>query len=312
MSYTINAFTHPSSDGKHTLSGVVYCPLGEAKGYLQVVHGMSEHIGRYDRFMKQMAEEGYITFGYDHLGHGRTATDKSELGYIAKNKGYVHLVDDVKLFADAVIEKYTLEKGISGPYILMGHSMGSFVARLTTAKHKKPDKLIIMGTGGKNPLATPGIMIISLIKAIRGGKRFSPFVQKLAFGTYNERFGETPDDASRWLSTSQECRQKYYDDDYCGFFFTVSAMKDLVTMNRACNLGKWYKNIPKNLPILLVSGEDDPVGNYAKGVLEVTEKLQRQNIPARCIIYKGARHEILEDFTHNDVVSDILEFVSGN
>ena len=102
MSYTVNSFTHPSSDGKHTLTGVVYCPDGEARGYFQVVHGMCEHIGRYERFMSQMADEGWICFGYDHLGHGKTATDPSEFGYIADKKGYELLIDDVKRFADAV------------------------------------------------------------------------------------------------------------------------------------------------------------------------------------------------------------------
>ena len=307
MSYTVNSFTHPSSDGKHTLTGVVYCPDGEARGYFQVVHGMCEHIGRYERFMSQMADEGWICFGYDHLGHGKTAADPSEFGYIADKKGYELLIDDVKRFADAVISKYTAEKGVSGPYVLMGHSMGSFIARLATAKYKSPDKLIIMGTGGKNPLASPGLLIISLIKAFRGGHHISTLVQKLAFGNYTERFEGT--DPSRWLSTNQERLSAFHEDKLSGFRFTVSAMKDLVRMNRDCNLGRWYKNIPTSLPVLLVSGEDDPVGNYSKGVLEVEEGLKKQGVPVKCVIYKGARHEILEDFTHDDVARDILAFV---
>ena len=307
MSYTVNSFTHPSSDGKHTLTGVVYCPDGEARGYFQVVHGMCEHIGRYERFMSQMADEGWICFGYDHLGHGKTAADPSEFGYIADKKGYELLIDDVKRFADAVISKYTAEKGVSGPYVLMGHSMGSFIARLATAKYKSPDKLIIMGTGGKNPLASPGLLIISLIKAFRGGHHISTLVQKLAFGNYTERFEGA--DPSRWLSTNQERLSAFHEDKLSGFRFTVSAMKDLVRMNRDCNLGRWYKNMPSSLPVLLVSGEDDPVGNYSKGVLEVEEGLKKQGVPVKCVIYKGARHEILEDFTHDDVVRDILAFV---
>lgn len=310
MSYTVSDFSHPSSDGKHTLRGKIYCPDGEIKGYFQVVHGMSEHIGRYDKFMKKMAEEGYITFGYDHLGHGSTATDKSELGYIAKNKGYVHLVDDVKQFADAVIEKYRSEKRISAPYILMGHSMGSFVVRLATAKYKMPDKLIIMGTGGKNPLATPGLVVISLVKTFSGGKRVSQFVEKLAFGTYNDKFEASAQDPSPWLSTDAENRRKYYEDDYSGFKFTVSAMKDLVKMNKDCNLERWYNEFPSSLPTLLVAGKDDPVGNYSAGVLEVKEGLKKRGVPSKCIIYDGARHEILQDFTYDEVVDDILEFLN--
>lgn len=309
MSYTVNSFTHPSSDGIHTLAGVVYCPDGDIKGYFQIVHGMSEHIERYARFMSQMAEEGWLCFGYDHLGHGKTVLDKSELGFIAEKNGHVYLVDDVKRFADAVISEYSNKKGVSRPYVLMGHSMGSFIVRLVTAKYKTPDKLIIMGTGGKNPLATPGIAIISLVKALRGGKRLSPLVQNLAFGSYNDHFDAAPDDILPWLSSDEEIRRRYYADEYCGFLFTVSAMKDLVRMNRDCNLGRWYKNMPTSLPVLLVSGEEDPVGNYSKGVLEVEKKLKKQGLPVKCVIYKGARHEILGDFTHDAVVSEILEFV---
>ena len=106
----------PSSDGIHQLSGVVYIPEGEIKGLYHIVHGMTEHIGRYDRFMRDIAENGYICFGYDNLGHGYTANDKSELGYIAKKKGWDLLSRDVKVFSDAMREKY----GRNLPYYLMG------------------------------------------------------------------------------------------------------------------------------------------------------------------------------------------------
>ena len=310
MSYTVSSFTTPSSDGKHTLTGFVYCPDREARGYFQIAHGMCEHIGRYERFMSQMAEAGWICFGYDHLGHGRTANDPSEFGFIAEKNGYVYLIDDIKRFADAVIEKYSKEKGVSAPYILMGHSMGSFIVRLATAKHKTPDKLIVMGTAGQNPLANPGIAIISVIKAFKGSHHVSPLVQKLAFGSFNDRFDDNPNDPSRWLSTNLERRAALRDDKYSGFKFTVSAMKDLVRMNRDCNLKSWYDNMPASTPVLLVSGADDPVGSYSAGVREVEEGLKKRNIPVKCVIYEGARHEILEDFTHDDVVKDILDFIS--
>ena len=307
MSYTAKVIKTPSSDGKHTLVGRVYIPDGEIKGFFQVVHGMAEHIARYDGFMQRMANEGFLCFGHDHLGHGMTAESDDELGFIASKGGDSLLVNDVKAYYDAVAAEFG--KAPEQPYILMGHSMGSFIVRLATAKYKSPDKLIIMGTGGKNPLATPGIAIISLVKALRGGKRLSPLVQKLAFGSYNDHFDAAPDDILPWLSSDEEIRRRYYADEYCGFVFTVSAMRDLVRMNRDCNLERWYKNMPASLPVLLVSGEEDPVGNYSKGVLEVEEGLKKQGVPVKCVIYKGARHEILEDFTHDDVVRDILAFV---
>jgi alpha-beta hydrolase superfamily lysophospholipase len=137
----------PSSDGIHTLSGVVYIPDGEIKGLFQAVHGMTDHIARYDRILSDMANHGWLSFGYDHLGHGQTAIDDSELGFISERNGDDLLAHDVKVFADAVKEEYG-----DHPYYLMGHSMGSFVVRMAVKKYTTPNKLIIMGTSGPNPI----------------------------------------------------------------------------------------------------------------------------------------------------------------
>ena len=307
MSYVKKEFKVLSSNGIHNLSGVVYLPKGEKKGFFHIVHGMTEYIGRYDRIMSELAEEGYICFGYDHLGHGKTANDKSELGFFASKGGYDLLCRDVKVFSDAVREEY--DPNLDMPYYLMGHSMGSFVVRLATERYVQPDKLIIMGTGGANPAAGPGIALISLIKLFKGEKHISKLVYKLAFGGYNNKFKDDDNLSSQsWLSTDLSIRNKYMDDDYCTFKFTVSAMGDLMTLLQKCNRGAWYKNMPP-IPMLLVAGSDDPVGNYSKGVLDVENKLQKSGHNARAIIYKGARHEILNDFTYDEVKKDILEFV---
>ncbi len=307
MSYVKKEFKVLSSNGIHNLSGMVYLPKGEKKGFFHIVHGMTEYIGRYDRIMSELAEEGYICFGYDHLGHGKTANDKSELGFFASKGGYDLLCRDVKVFSDAVREEY--DPNLDMPYYLMGHSMGSFVVRLATERYVQPDKLIIMGTGGANPAAGPGIALISLIKLFKGEKHISKLVYKLAFGGYNNKFKDDENLSSQsWLSTDLSIRNKYMDDDYCTFKFTVSAMGDLMTLLQKCNRGAWYKNMPP-IPMLLVAGSDDPVGNYSKGVLDVENKLQKRGHNARAIIYKGARHEILNDFTYDEVKKDILEFV---
>lgn len=309
MSYTTDIFKVRSSDGLHELFGKVYCPDGDAKGFFQVVHGMAEHIDRYDAFMSKMASEGWICFGYDHLGHGKTAVDDSELGFICKKGGADLLVRDVNVYSDAVIEKYGKQKGISAPYVLMGHSMGSFVVRLAAERFKKPDKLIAMGTAGKNPLATAGLALIGIIKLFCGKKHVSKFIDNMAFGAYNKRFGGgTPTDPSPWLTTDESIRNAYYADKYCGFKFTVSAMGDLIGMIKKCNSSKWYKNLKSDMPILLVAGSEDPVGNYSEGVIEVRDGLAARGIPVECVIYDGARHEILNDFVKEDVVRDILKF----
>ena len=152
-----------SSDGIHMLAGKVYVPEGDIKGLFHVVHGMVEHISRYDGFMRELAENGYLTFGYDNLGHGHTVNDKSELGFIAHENGSKMLVDDVALFGEEIKAEY----GEGLPYYLLGHSMGSFIARLAAEQYDIQDKLIIMGTGGPNPAVNPGMALIKTIKKQR-------------------------------------------------------------------------------------------------------------------------------------------------
>lgn len=308
MSYTKREFTVQSSDGIHTLSGVVYLPEGERRGFFQIVHGMTEHVGRYEQIMNDMAEAGYICFGYDHVGHGGTARDKSELGFFASKGGWDLLCRDVKVFSDSVISELDPEGKL--PYFLMGHSMGSFIVRLATEKYVRPDKLIIMGTGGANPASGLGIALTSIIKLLKGERHVSSLIYKLAFGGYNSKFkGDERPSSRSWLSTDRDVQDRCKEDKYCTFKFTVSAMGDLMRLLKYCNRSAWFKKLPK-LPILLVSGEDDPVGNYGSGVLQVEKRLRKQNHDVKCILYKGARHEILNDFTYEDVKRDIIEFLN--
>jgi len=300
-------FCVPSSDGVHELKGVVYLPDCETRGFFQVVHGMTEHIARYDRFLSDMAADGWICFGYDHLGHGNTARNASELGYIAKKKGWELLAKDVKVYSDAVRSQFG---NMKMPFCLMGHSMGSFVARLAAQRFVSPDRLVVMGTGGPNPAADPGLALIDLIKLFKGDKHISKLVEKVAFGSYNDRFGKADtEDSKLWLTNDAAVRKEYYADPFCSFSFTLSAMGDLIRLIKYTNSKKWYRNIPDSLPILLVSGGDDPVGNYGKGVNEVAERLRKQGKKVSCIIYKGARHEILNDFTYESVKKDIVRFL---
>ncbi len=306
MSIEIKKIKVPSSDGIHALAGIIYIPDIEIKGIFHIVHGMTEHIGRYSRIMTDLCMLGYLCIGYDNLGHGYTARDESELGYIADKRGWELLAKDVKVFSDAVRAEY----GRNLPYYLMGHSMGSFIVRLAAERFVRPDKLIIMGTGGPNGAADAGLCIIRLVKLFYGGHHFSKFVDDLAFGGYNKKFiakGETH--KSSWLTTNDDVRKKYWEDPFCSFKFSVSAMGDLIRLMKYSNKSRWFKSIDAGLPILLLSGEADPVGNYGKGVKYVGEKLRKNEKNAEYKLYKDARHEILNDFTYEDVKADILRFL---
>jgi alpha-beta hydrolase superfamily lysophospholipase len=186
--------------------------------------------------------------------------------------------------------------------------MGSFIARLAAERYITPTRLIIMGTGGPNPAAGLGLGIIGITKRLRGDWHISKLVYALAFGGYNNRFkGEK--DIYAWLTTDMSIRDRYRVDPLCTFPFTVSAMGDLIRLTKEANRPAWFTSLPKDLPVLLVSGADDPVGGNGRGVLAVRDRLQKAGISVTCRIYEGARHEILNDACRADVTRDIQEFV---
>ena len=303
MGIFITSLRVPSSDGIHTLAGVAAVPAGRPRAILHIVHGMTEHISRYTPTMRAFAEAGILAVGYDNLGHGYTAKE-GEHGFIAEQDGHLLLAKDVALFAAAVKERY----GKDLPYILMGHSMGSFIVRLAAATTFRPDKLIVMGTGGKNPLAGVALALIAVNQKKYGAKHYSPFLDKLAFGSYNDRFRAEGDARNLWLTTLPEVRKKYAADPLCSFRFTVSAMGDLIRLLKETNIRAWYDALDSSLPVFLVAGSEDPVGNFGKGVREVYDKLIATGHNARMKLYEGARQEILNDFSRDEVLADLLAF----
>ncbi len=303
MEYEIRTLPLGSTDNIHTLMGKIYIPKGEIKGLFHIVHGMTEYIDRYEHLFSFLAENGYVAFGFDNLGHGNTARDKQELGFIAHKNGWKYLIHDCIAYSKAVKEMFPQK-----PLTLMGHSMGSFITRLAV-EHSPEfyDKFIICGTAGPNPLCGVGLMLSNIIKTIKGEKHISKLVHNLAFGSYNKRF--EPLTNYEWLTKDREIINKYMSDEFCNFKFTVSAIIDLMKLLSNCNRNEWFKNIKKDLPILLIAGEDDPVGDYGKGVTEVFEKLRTQNCNATLKLYKNCRHEIHNDSCREEMFSDILEFI---
>ena len=293
-----------SSDGKNTLSGIMYVPEGDIHGIFHLVHGMTEYIGRYEPIFTNLASAGYLCCGFDNLGHGNTACEE-DLGFISPKNGWKYLVDDVKLFADSIKAEYP-----DLPYILMGHSMGSFITRVAVAQyHDLTDKYICCGTAGKNPASDAGLALCNIIKAFRGERAISPFLENIAFGSYNKRFdGDTK---YEWLTKDREIIEKYAADKFCTFHFCVSAMHDLITLIKECNSKKCFTDTKPDLPILLIAGDMDPVGNFGKGIKEVFANYKSSgNTNATMILYQDCRHEIHNDTCREQMIDDILEFIA--
>ena len=248
---------------------------------IQLSHGMCEYVERYAPHAEYFTSCGFVFCGHDHLGHGNTAVTNDYLGYTVSAD---FLIDDLFKMTKKAKEKYP-----SLRVFMFGHSMGSFIVRLAAVKYIKPDKLIVMGTGGPNPVAGLGISVAKLIKRIYGEKHVSPLLYSMAFGSYNAKF-KAENDSKSWLTKDIGIRNKYKAEKLCMFKFTVSAMQDLITLNKNSNTKIWFESAAKICPILLVSGELDPVGENGKGVETVYNNLKSNGADVKLKLYKNCRH----------------------
>lgn len=273
------------------------------RGIIQIVHGMAEHTDRYLDAAKSFCEAGFAVFMHDHAGHGRSVKNDDDLGFFGERDGEEKLVDDVKSVAELAKQSYPGLK-----LIIWGHSMGSFITRRFIAKYPgEADAAVICGTSGANPAAAMGAMIADLIGKAKGAHYRSKFIDNLAFGAYNKKF--TGNTGYEWLSVNQENIDKYIADDKCGFLFTAYGYRDLFRLLGSVSTKGWYAAVPKTLPMFLIAGDMDPVGNFGKGVSEVYNKLRESghnNVSIK--LYSGLRHEIHNESCNKTVYNDIITF----
>lgn len=310
MDTFVNEYTFPSSSGLADIYAFSFAPDNpdNVKGVVQICHGMAEHSARYADFAKFLSENGYAVFINDHLGHGKSVAAESELGYFGDKSGDHDLVSDAKLLTDIAKNEYP-----DKPFFIFGHSMGSFIARSYAEKFGIAlDGAIFCGTSGANPAAGAAIKIAQFVAARKGTHHRSELINKVAFGSYNKRIAEpkTPFD---WLTRDSAVVEEYMNDPLCGFLFTAPGYRDLFTLLRGVSQSSWYANIPYILPILLISGKDDPVGEYGKGVRQVFRDLKKSGHGSTQMkLYDGCRHEILNELNKAQVYDDVLEWLNSN
>ena len=294
---------YPSSDKVHTVHACIWRPEGEILGVLQIIHGMEEYAARYDRFAQRAAKSGFLVCAEDHLGHGLTAG--KNLGEIPKG-GEEFILQDISALAQ-------IARGMAQgkPYFVLGHSMGSFFCRAYIACTAGIDGAIIMGTGYKGgALLALGGALARLISAVKSASYKSPLLRKLAFGAYNRRFAPAAT-GYEWLSAEEENVKNYVADSMCGFGFTCSGYAMLFSiMAQACK-GRTFLLPQRDMPVFIVSGKDDPVGDYGRGVEKVCALYKKSGASRVSIkLYGGARHEILNDVCAQEATDDILAFLA--
>lgn len=308
MSYLKKEFTFHSVSGLADIHCASYTPEnGKVKAVIQVAHGMAEHLERYEKFARVLAENGIALYINDHLGHGASVKNDDELGYFGAKNGWKAFVEDCH-----ELTKIAKSENPGKPYIFFGHSMGSFVARAYSLKYSAEiDGAVYCGTAGPNPAAGAGILITKLITKLKGDHYRSKLIDKIGFGSYNSKFeGRTPFD---WLSRDNFEVDKYIADKYCGFLFTAPGYGDLFALLGFVSSKEWFAGLSKELPVLVISGAMDPVGNYSKGVDQVCDMLKAEGkTNIKKILYPDARHEILNESACFDTVcKDVIEWIDS-
>lgn len=301
--YNKTEFSFPSTSGMCNIHAARYLPQGDVRAVLQIAHGMAEHFERYEKFIDVLCDNGIAVYTNDHLGHGKSVASEDDKGYFGEGGWHVMVADCHVLYEKAHAE-YP-----DKPYYFFGHSMGSFVARAYSAEFgTELAGAIYCGTGGKNPATGMGIAIAKMIGNCKGDHYRSKFVDGLAFGSYNKKFeGRTNFD---WLTRDNDIVDAYIADPDCGYLFTVNGLTGLFTAYNTVSKPDWYKQVPTELPILLIAGSMDPVGNYGKGVAQVCDDLKATGHNATMVLYQDCRHEILnESAAFEAVCKDVLAFI---
>ena len=298
-------FRFRSSDGKTDIRALRFIPDGEVKAILQIAHGMVEFIDRYEDFASFLAQRGYLVTGNDHLGHGGSVENKDDWGYFGDD-GYEHVLQDMH-----ELTRITKEFCPDKPYYLLGHSMGSFFARNYLAEYgNELDGAIIMGTGLEPAFKIKGgMMMCSLIALFKGWRYRSPFINNMAFGSYNKKF-EPARTRADWLSRDEKLVDWYVNEERCSFVFTLNGFYQMFRCILNLHNKEALNRIPKDLPILFVAGADDPVGTFGKEIEKSIETLKDvgvKNIGYK--LYPEDRHEILNELDKETVYEDLYRWL---
>lgn len=307
MSFIHKEISLPSTDGKNTLHAEMFLPSeGKARCVVQISHGMMDYIGRYRGLAEALCSSGIALAGNDHLGHGDSVSTPEDYGFFASRGGYDFVIGDLKKMNDLIRSELP---GV--PVVLLGHSMGSFIARLYALKYKDSiDALIIHGTAGPNPATGAGKLLVKLLRAIKGERHRSRFICSLADGGYNKGFDPAEGDGA-WLTRDPSMVADRVGNPKNDFIFTLAGYEDLFNFLGDCNAPSWFGEFPKDLHTLVISGEEDPVGGFGKGVRYVYDNLKKNGADVELKLYKGARHELFNETNRKEVFADLIAWIEG-
>ncbi|MDR1679812.1 MAG: alpha/beta hydrolase [Prevotellaceae bacterium] len=280
-----------------------WLPDGEIRWVVQVCHGMIEYAERYNHVGVFLCRHGIAMYAHDQRGHGDTACTPERLGFIADRNGFQTVIEDLREIINRVKQKHSGCK-----IVLLAHSFGSFVTQGYIEQYgSEIDACILSGTAGPRPFSVWAAKSIAcIIKTVKGAHFRSQFMSNLVFGNYNRRI-QHPKSKNAWLTRDESIVEKYDSDMYTTFIPTIGFFYDLFSGLSRIHKKKQIDAIPKNLPIHIVVGQDDPVGGYGKLVEKLYRLYRSAGIRRVSLkIYPGGRHELLNEINRQQVMDDLL------
>lgn len=299
-------YSFMSADSETRLNTVIFSPEKKAIATLIIAHGIGEHIERYEELAKYLTQRGIIVAGYDCIGHGKSKSATKAPMYFGKENSWEYLVRDLIVFNHIIREKYD-----KLPCYVLGFSMGTFVVRTALAyKNLDTDGVILAGTGRISSITAKLVkFVVSLeAKKVGGDDKVSQKVNSLAFGNYNKYFKPCRTEFD-WLCRNEKAIDEYMADSLAQKFITPGMFKELLSGIAYTSTSFAIRMIPKNIPVLFLSGEDDPVGEFKKGVKKVVKSFEKSGVKTTLIFYPKARHDIFHDDSKAAVMQNLYDWI---
>lgn len=293
------------SHGKGKIHCVRWTPEGTPKAIVQIVHGIAEYVERYDGFAEFLNAQGVLVVAEDHMGHGQSINNGGIRGYF--HGGWFTAVEDTMELMHRTMAEFP---GV--PYVLFGHSMGSFMARTILCRY--PDSgisaAVICGTGWQPRAAMPAVIaLVSAFCKKVGEENPSDALQNLVFGSYNKRV-EHPRTAYDWLSRDPKVVDAYAAHPLCGFTASTGLLREMMRGIQYIEQPQNLTAMNKALPVFFIAGGDDPVGSYGKAIPQAVAAFQKagmQDVSSK--VYPLGRHEILNEINKEEVYQDVWAWI---
>lgn len=305
MDVSISKTEFQSSNNKNKIKVLNYnLNKKDIKAIVIILHGMTESKELYSDFAEYLAVKGYGVITYDHIGHGESINNDDEKGYFAKENGYEYLTKDVEYVINEASK-------LNLPIFLFGHSMGSLIARnyVANALEEKIDGLILCGTIGQQWAIDGAIQLAEYMIENKGPRYRSRKLQEVVITAFKWKF-ENMKYKNEWATRDRDFIEKTKSNKKINFIFTASGFKDVFELVKITGKKESIEKIPKNLPILIISGGDDILGEYSEGIRRLEQAYNKEGIKDVTVkIYEDSRHALLHDLDKLKVYKDINDWI---